>query len=299
MAPKSFLSYLIAFFIPLFSYGQSTEHLMVCGDTQVIIFDIAQSKDTIPHIIWQWKADEAVDLPELYRTQYFRTIDECKSVNNGSQILITSSSSGVALIDKSTKKVLFYAQVGNAHSVELLPNDRIVVAGSTNAKGNRLELFEINQSETPLFRDSLYSGHGAVWDDQKQLLYALGFDELRAYQLENWASDRPSLKRVSTWKIPGEGGHDLVSMPNAPNKLILSEHHSVWLFDKTTEKFEPFPPLANREDIKGISLHPKSGRLAYIQAETSWWSNRVYLTNPDQWFSFPTIRLYKTRWMNE
>lgn len=287
----------VLLFFPIIFYGQSADQLVVCGDTQVLIIEVSESKDTSPQVVWQWNAEEALDLPELYRTTYFKTIDECKPVENGDRILITASSGGVALIEKSNKQVVFYARVGNAHSAELLPNNRIVVAGSTNAAGNRLELFDVNTPEKPLFQDSLYSGHGVLWDQENRLLYALGYKELRAYRLSNWTGNAPSLERQSSWTIPGAGGHDLVAFPNDHVKLLLSEHGSVWLFDKSKEVFEPFAPLEDREDVKGISLHEVTGRLAFVQAETSWWSHRVYLTEPDQWFSFPDIRLYKVRWM--
>lgn len=273
-----------------------TKELIVCGDNQVIIFDVEKSQDTVPHVVWRWKASEAFDLPTEYRSNFFRTMDECKPVDQGKKILITSSSGGVAFIDRATKKVLFYAYVGNAHSAEFLPNNKIVVAGSTHAQGNRLELFDLNRSEEPLFKDSLYSGHGVVWDEERQLLYALGYDELRAYSLQDWNSDYPKLKQENAWKIPGESGHDLMYLSNDNDKLLLTEHESVWLFDKQTSAFHAFEPLQGKKDVKAVSLHPTTNRLAYLQAEISWWSHHVYLKNPDQVFAFPGVDLYKVRW---
>jgi len=299
---KNKFNVLLFLLLPYFFWAQdkdSNQELMVCGDTKVIIFDVAKSKDTIPHIVWEWRANEAMDLPDVYREQFFATIDECKAVAGGTKILITSSSSGVALIERASQKVLFYARVGNAHSAEWLPNGRIVVAGSTNAKGNRLEVFDINQLEKPFYQDHLYSGHGVVWDAERQVLYALGYDELRAYTLQNWSSDAPQLKREQTWTIPGESGHDLMYLPNDNNQLLLTEHESVWLFDKTNGTFQPYAPLEGRTDVKGVSLHDETNRLAYIQAETSWWSTHVYLENPKRMFTFPNIRLYKTRWVTD
>ena len=288
----------IGHFIQLFGQNQVSRHLMVCGDQQVVIFDVNSSKDTIPNVIWEWNASKAMDLPAVYRNQYFNHMDDCKPVDKGKKIIVTSSAGGVALIELATKRVLFYAKTGNAHSVELLPNNRLIVAGSTNEKGNRVELFDINQPEKPIFKDSLYSGHGVVWDENLQLLYALGYDELRAYELKDWDSATPSLKKVHSWKIPGKSGHDLVSVPNAITKLVLTEHESVWVFDKVTHQFTPCEPLKGVKDVKAVSYHPTIGQLAYIKAETSWWSNRVYLKGPDQYFSFPDIHLYKTRWID-
>jgi hypothetical protein len=285
-------------FLPLACLGQSRNELIVCGDNQVTIFDVNQSRDTIPHITWQWQADDASTLPDEYRNQYFQSIDECKPVASGTQLLITSSAGGVALIDIASKNITFYALVGNAHSAELLPNNRIAVMSSTHDQGNRIVLFDIERPETPIFHDSIYSGHGVIWDNKDELLYALGYDELRAYDLKDWNTESPSLEIIKSWKIPGESGHDLSNWSRDHNKLILTEHESVWLFDKSTHKFKPFVPLRARENVKAISHHPSTHRMAYIQAEISWWSHRVYLTDPDQWFSFPGIKLYKVRWMS-
>ena len=277
--------------------AQTNNELVTCGDNQVLIFDLDRSAGTTPYVTWRWKASEAFDLPGEYRSQLFRTLDECKPVSGGTQILITSSSGGVALLDKASKKALFYARVGNAHSAELLPGNRIVVAASTNEKGNRLELYDISAPEQPIFKDSLHSGHGAVWDEGRQLLYALGYDQLRAYSLKDWGTSQPSLRIEAQWTIPGISGHDLSPLPHDRDRLLLTEHESVWLFDKVEEEFVPFGPLEDKKDVKSVSFQPNSQRVAYIKAETRWWSHRVYLQEPSQWYSFPGIDLYKVRWM--
>ncbi len=291
---------IIFLLIPLGCLSQTDSYqLMVCGDNQVIIFDPKQSQDTVPFVTWRWKASEAFDLPGIYRLTYLRSLDDCKPVDEGRKILVSSSSNGVALIDRATKETIFYANVGNAHSIEWLPGDRIVVAGSTNEKGNRLEVYDSKESETPLFQDSLYSAHGVVWDTNRKLLYALGYDVLRAYQLKEWDTDYPKLVQVHSWTIPGFSGHDLVAIPQQPDKLLLTEHESVWIFDKKTEKFSPFEPLEGREDVKAVSFHPESSQVAYIQAEISWWSHHVYLLDGNRYFSFPGVDLYKVRWIRE
>jgi len=292
--------FVLVLIITAFSgWSQSQTELMVCGDNQVIIFDLERSQDTVPFVTWRWKASEAFDLPAMYRSTYFRSLDDCKLVDGGTKILISSSSNGVALIERATQKVLFYAQVGNAHSIEWLPGDRIVVAGSTHEQGNRLELYDSRMSEKPLFKDSLYSAHGVVWDDERKLLYALGYDELRSYQLVDWDTEQPKLEQVETWTIPGISGHDLVAIPQNPDQLLLTEHESVWIFDKPTGKFSPFEPLVDKADVKAVSFHPTTGRVAYIQAEISWWSHHVYLLKPERYVSFPGVDLYKVRWITE
>ena len=307
---NSKLFHLLLSFFAAMAIGHTQEsaepmrHLITCGDNQVIIFDLNQSKDTVPHVVWRWKASEAFDLPDAYRTEYFRTLDECKPIENGQKLLVTSSSGGVAIIDVESKRTLFYALVGNAHSAALLPDGRVVVAASTNDKGNRLALFDMKQPEKQLFKDSLHSGHGVVWDAERELLYALGYDELRTYTLADWDTDFPKLKRQKSWEIPGKSGHDLTSVPSDTDQLLLTEHESAWIFNKEKEKFRVYVPLRNKGDVKSVSFHSITGEMAYVQAEISWWSHRVYLTDtekwrtgPHRWISFPGVDLYKVRWM--
>lgn len=169
--------------------------LIVCGDQHVIILDADQSTAEENVVIWRWHPDSSDILPAAYKDQYLATIDDAKPVMAGSQIIISSSSGGVVLVERSTGEVLAYTTVGNAHSVEVLPNNRMVVAASTNPKGNRVAVFDRVPDAKPLFHDSLYSGHGVVWDDQRQLLYALGYAELRAYELVDWTTDQPALRQ--------------------------------------------------------------------------------------------------------
>ena len=160
--------------------------------------------------------------------------DECKPVDGNSKILITSSGGGVVLADRETKKTLFYAYAPMAHSAELLPGNRIVVALSTAEGGNSIELYDIGKPEKVMFKDSLYSGHGVVWMPELKRLFALGYDELRSYSLKGWDTEKPELLLTEMYKLPEDGGHDLSKVTES--KLILSTHDGVWMFNTLEKK---------------------------------------------------------------
>ena len=83
-------------------------------------------------------------------------------------------------------------------------------------------------------------------DENRNLLYALGYDNLRAYDLIGTETE-PKLKEKHRWKIPGEkGGHDLVEDPTNDDLLLLSEHHSVWTFDKKSGQFREYEPFERK-----------------------------------------------------
>ncbi|MGV3638928.1 MAG: DUF6528 family protein [Adhaeribacter sp.] len=271
------------------------QELLVCGDSQVLIVDYHQSRDSVPAVVWRWDARSAAGLPEASR-KYFRSVDDSKAVSGGKHILISSSSGGVALVNRADQKVLFHTFVRNAHSIEMLPRNCIVVAGSTGPQGNCLEVYDLKQPGKPVFRDSLYSGHGVVWDGKRQKLYALGYDVLRQYALQNWNSAAPRLQLEKQWKIPGISGHDLQPSPDG-RQLLLSEHGGVWRFDLESHAFQPFPPLANLHNIKSVGLHPRSGQVIYTLPEESWWTFHVRFLDPGRQLAFPGMRVYKARWL--
>lgn len=266
--------------------------LIVGGDDVVMILNYDNSKDSLKQVVWQIKASEIVNLPDSMVSK-LRSIDDHKSVDNNSKILISSSSGGVVLVDRETKECLFYTIAENAHSIEYLPNDRIVVALSTAGKGNCLEIYDARFSNHALYRDSLYSGHGVTWIESTERLYALGYNQLRSYSLHKWESDTPELKLEKEWILPETGGHELFA--SSDNKLLISTSKSVWQFNIESENFEPFEPLANVPDVKSVYYNDATGHLIYTKGEISWWTHTIHCKNPDKVIYIPEIDVYKVR----
>lgn len=269
----------------------SAQPLVVCGWDEVFVVDAGEPSRKV----WSWKAADRPELPEAYRG-LFRTTDECKPLPGG-RVLITASSDGAAIVDAATGRAIWWGRCGNTHSAELLPSDRIVLACSVRPEtGNKLALFDAGVPERELFSTELVSGHGVVWDEQRQLLWALGLDELRAYALVDWESATPSLALKASYRLPDHSGHELVAEPGT-SRLVLSAHESVWTFDRDTRTFALHPQLAGRPDVKGISIHPDTGRIAFVQADPpEWWSRRIRFVNPAGEATLPDERLYKIRW---
>lgn len=111
-----------AYCAPVLAAGQ----LVVCGSDDLFILDLTK---TPSEKVCKWNAATRQDRPETMRGR-FRSIAECKPVEEGDRILIAASSNGAAVIERRTGKVAFYATVFNAHSIEMLPAGRIVVASS-------------------------------------------------------------------------------------------------------------------------------------------------------------------------
>lgn len=279
---------------PAESPGRGPMELILCGAEEVFILPMGMEADVEPRKIWSWRAAQCPDIPaSLVRA--FRSTDDCKPVEGGKKILVSSSSGAVALIERETGRAPFSAAVINAHSVEMLPGGRIAAAASVNESplANRIIVFDI-ASKRELSSDRLVSAHGVVWDEKRDLLWALGNDQLRAYRV---AEGDGRLGLEFQTKLPEDNGHDLTPMPGSP-RLFISTGHRCWFFDRDTRQLVPHDVLGEMEKIKSYSVHPGTGRIAYVQAEgTNWWAQRVRFLNPEGVLQLPGQRLYKARWV--
>ena len=268
--------------------------LIVCGWDEVYILDLNEQP---PAKIWSWKAADSPELPDELKPQ-FRTTDDCKPVDGGNNILVTSSSDGVTLIERKTRKVLFYGSAGGAHSAEMLPGGRIVVAASTSDRplNNRLVVFDRTRSLEPLFETELTSGHGVVWDAKRQLLWAIGGRVLRTYKLVAWDTAKPSLEKADEYPLPDASGHDLMAVPET-DLLSLTTLRHAWLFDREGRTFRSHPQLGSYDNVKNIHVHPTTGEIVWTQADKGfWWTGTLRFLNPASIVERPGEHLYKARW---
>jgi hypothetical protein len=211
--------------------------------------------------------------------------------------MTSSTGGGVLLLERSTKKCIFYAHAPQAHSADLLPNGKIAVALSTTEKGNSIEVYDVNKSEKLLFRDELHGAHGAVWMAARNRFYALGNAELREYSLKNWDTATPQLVLDRSWNVPGAGGHDLSMINN--DSLLVCCNAKVHLFNINTGVFDTFEPLKDLKDVKSANYVQSSGWVVYTQAEESYWTENIYMVNPEKKLTIPGYRMYKVRLMKK
>lgn len=275
--------------------GYGNGKIVVCGSNKIYIINLKKSTTKKLDIEWEWAANKARDLPVAYSRSYFNHIDECKPSSDGNRLYVTASSGGVAVINIANKKVLFYAFVPMAHSIEELPNDKLAVISSTSHAGNAIDIFSIHQNKKSLFRDSITSGHGLAWHKSKKVLYALGGRELRAYSVEGNDTDHPSLSLLDKWFQPGTGGHDLHFIPDS-TALILTDTKNVWSFNLDHKLFSAYKPLGGYKNVKSVSVNKTDGRILLMRPEEKWWAFHVRILDPYISIPIPDMNVYKTRW---
>lgn len=269
----------------------SPAKLIICGMDEVFVIHPVEGE--VGKKLWSWRANERPELPEDLRGR-FATTDDCKPLADGKRILISSSSGGCALVDYPSGRANWHANVPAAHSIELLPHDRVVVAASVG--NDKLAVFDLARPGKILTQTPLKSAHGVIWDTERKCLWALGMEDLFAYQLQDWDTETPSLQVVATHPLPDSDGHDLQAVPGSRDLVLTTDQH-VYLFDRETHEFRPHPELGDKAGVKSISIQPHSGHLAFIQAEApNWWSSTLHFLPPTSELSVKPERIYKARW---
>ncbi len=283
----------------------AADRLYACGDDQIREYHVPDNATA--REVWRWRAADATDLPEEYRRTLLAKIDDCKPVDGGRSILVTASTGGVVLIDRASGRVSFRATAPMAHSADLLPGGLIAVALSIHRRGDRLELYDRKRSEAPLLHLPLPSGHGAVWDAQRRRLFALSHDLIQAYRIAG-TSAAPTLVEASRWTLPGRrDGHDLSRRPD--DRYLVTTDDGVWTFDPDRKDsgaglFAALPALNPKLRVKAVGMagNGADGRLAWVQAEESWWAKGFTIARADG--SDPVrvpvegMHLYKVRWID-
>ncbi|MDR3132809.1 MAG: DUF6528 family protein [Prevotellaceae bacterium] len=307
---KSLFIFLLFLFVgALYSFNEKEEaaakyYLITCGQDKIYIIDEETSDGKQLNVVWSWKvADAAAQLPPEYLS-YMATLDDCKSVDNDTKLLMTSSTGGgVLLVERSTNKCLFYAYAPQAHSADLLPNNKIAAVLSFHDNGNCIAVYDINSPNRVLCQYELSGGHGAVWVSERNRFYALGSSALREYSLKNWDSNTPELVLEKEWDVPLDNGHDLSAVNS--NTFLVSSNSSanfegkVYLFNIDTGEFTLFKPEILSGDIKSINYIQETGWIVYTQAEESYWTENIYTVNPIKKLTVPGYRMYKVRLMKK
>ena len=284
--------------------------LIFCGDNMVYMIDAGLANETTykDAVTWSWDATEAAAVLGLDKSRC-NHLDDCKPVDNGKKLLCTSSYNWCVLLDIATKEVLFHTTATpNAHSAELLPGNRIVVAcsGGESSGNNSIQLYDISQPNRILYQSALGSAHGVVWNETTQRLYAIGGLSLQIYKLKDWETATPSLELEKTERTPQGGLHDM-SYVNS-NTLCIGGR-GAYLYDIGANRFTEMMLFSASTAIKSINYNDETGELRYTdstnpEGSQSWSTQTIrYSTDKNastetRTIKVPDLDVYKVRVMN-
>lgn len=196
----------------------------------------------------------------------------------------------------------------NAHSAEMLPDNRIAVACSegSNSDNNKVQVYDIARPNLVLFQSELGSAHGVVWNETTQRLYAIGGQSLQIYKLKDWTSATPSLELEKTVQTPYGGLHDM-SLVNS-NTLCIGGRRA-YLYDIGANQFTEMTLFASSTAIKSINYNDDTGELWYtdstIPEGSQAWSTQTIRYASDRngsaatrTIKVPDLDMYKVRVMS-
>ena len=211
-------------------------------NAEAVIIDLAAADPTADDaVLWRWApcAENGFEA-----TGFRNRIDDCKlkySEKLKKHVVCVTSSAGfmgIAEYPSGQKIWEDFAFRYGPHSIDYLPNGTVAVALSGNAAENtaELRLYACDENGIPTkeyFKYSFPSAHGVVWDQERELLWALGRNTLMAFKAEG-TPQAPVLTPVVGLgcEVPPYG-HDLTQAMSRPDRLYLSAH-SVYVFDKET-----------------------------------------------------------------
>ena len=228
------------------------------GKEYLEVYDISSGKLDESSLVWSYK------LP-------YYNIAGTKlrhSEAHGDVALAVCGSTYGCMISYPEGKLLWSteAAANNPHSIELMPNGVIAIASST---GGEVRFFTTDKktSRTPAAKVTLEDAHGVLWDDEKQVLWAIGRTVLAAYRVtldgtKVTVTEDTSLRAT----IPSDWSHDLAPVYGNTDALWISTGSHVYQYSKSTGKFSTDYEghnILDRKDIKGVGNFD-DGSLVYI-----------------------------------
>lgn len=228
-------------------------------------------------------------------------------------VLTTASFGFVAVVDFPSGRRYWGAAIGpgddlfNPHSAEILPDGNVAVACSTGAL---VRLYAASQGPraSRYAEAELKGAHGLHWDGAREVLWAIGDDELVTYAVGGTRA-RPTLTRRFSVGLPigtpgkTPGGHDLFPVAGRPGRLWVTTNASVFQYDIGSEAFvQDFAGAAeiSRKSVKGVGDDPRTGQVVTTVPESgleeTWWTTRVSVHRPRGEYELVGGGIYKARW---
>ncbi len=251
------------------AFDPTAEHKFLATDIKnhsIVIFDLNRCKGDLTKltertcVIWEWDADKdknckikpgsGVDAAKLRYSPYYKK-----------DVIVACSSSGWAgVIDYKKKTVLWEYKIGNGpHSVEMMPNGDVVVAGSGG--DGILAYVPLSAGVTaPSDRVVATSAHGVTWDPQNQCLWVLEASTVVCFTVDGEGTAEAKLVRHDDRSVSlvrkDSYGHVLSPVVGKPGVYWVAGTHKLQQFNSATgevhQEFD-YAIALTQKDIKGVA----------------------------------------------
>jgi hypothetical protein len=228
------------------------------GNSHLEVYDISDGKLDESSLVWSYK----MPYYNIAGTKFRH------SEKYGDVALAVCGNSYGCMVSYPEGKLLWRteAAASNPHSIELMPNGVIAIASSS---GGEVRFFttDKNLSRTAAASVALEDAHGVLWDDEKQVLWAIGRTTLTAYRValdgsKVTVTEQTDLRAT----IPSDWSHDLAPVYGNKDALWVTTGTHVYQFDKSTKTFRTDyagHEVLDRKDIKGVGNFD-DGSFAFI-----------------------------------
>ena len=252
--------------------------------------------------VWSWKPTSNSTVSSSGYS--FNNVSDAKPCFNGTCLMGVASGGGAAIVRLSDSKLIFLANpgkdsgdgvYGNTHSIEVLPNNRVVCS---NTAGNQLKVYNIDENKVkqtaPVYTMAFPCGHNVVWDKKRNCLWSAGQNDL--YKIAyNETTGALSTLQIIPFPTGCNYGHDFVKIWNE-DRYIMTTDEQVYEFDPNTNTFTVCQ-CYNHEAVKSVSTGPKGFRTICAIPEESWWTSHVLDFNTGEVvLERSGAKIYKARW---
>lgn len=257
------------------------------GNSHLEVYDVSDGKLDESSLVWS------------YKMPYYN-IAGTKLRNSekyGDVALAVCGSGYGCMISYPEGKLLWRteAAANNPHSIELMPCGVIAIASSS---GGEIRFFttDKNISRSASASVALEDAHGVLWDEEKEVLWAIGRTVLTAYRVtldgsKVTVTEDTSLRAT----IPSDYAHDLAPVYGNKDALWITTGSHVYIFNKTAKTFSTDyagHASLDRSGIKGVGSFD-DGSIVFIYADgafKSWTSQSAYILRTDNSMKCATLK---------
>ncbi len=257
------------------------------GNSHLEVYDISAGKLDESSLVWSCK----MPYYNVAGTK-FRHSEEY-----GDVALAVCGNSYGCMVSYPEGKILWRteAAANNPHSIELMPNGVIAIASST---GGEVRFFttDKNLSKTASATAVLEDAHGVLWDEEKQVLWAIGRTVLTAYRV-TLADGKVTVTEDTALRatIPSDHAHDLAPVYGNKDELWITTGSHVYRFNKATKTFTADyagHESLDRDAIKGVGNF-EDGSIVYIYPDgafKSWTTQSAFFLRADNGMKPETLK---------